>query len=382
MLRVNSWQLQHYSCSQNIVLWRISPGAVDESQPFQMDGEFRDRIAIAAKTMTTTCFLDVINLLRKKIGPIHPSYAGLIESRKAEEIFEKFRKVLIDHENNLPCQSFWLDNPRTQEILQALTRNNVASIIAQWDNLEKVRPNPEMLLLHQLPCLDKICQEQDNEIGRRHNSSLPFLRDFYQKPLECSNFFAYLQKLKFGSRLAIYKQFILDLEEQKQITAYEELEKTGSLKELSSLYQEITRALILWKFCFTHSSFIPKESFDVFFGHIKKAPHIFTGYLGRLYYQTEAGVVGKIGRRQIYGWKPTAEKREFDSTRHCVIVVGARKGEKKNLVFYIDPMDGSDPNDEEKQRIYVISYDNFVKRIFPMISSPVTGDVFSVYYDK
>lgn len=49
-------------------------------------------------------------------------------------------------------------------------------------------------------------------------------------------------------------------------------------------------------------------------------------------------------------------KNEVHLTGHMVLVVGAEKTERGEYVYFIDPMDESDPANPTKQRIFKMTY--------------------------
>ena len=48
---------------------------------------------------------------------------------------------------------------------------------------------------------------------------------------------------------------------------------------------------------------------------------------------------------------------------HAILLIGAQKIGARAFVFYNDSSDPSDPRDLSKQKIYIISYDNFLSSI-------------------
>lgn len=87
-------------------------------------------------------------------------------------------------------------------------------------------------------------------------------------------------------------------------------------------------------------------------------PHYVTGYLGKLYYvDSPFPLKNKIEDRPVFGWKPNAQRKEEENISHAVVIVGAKIIKGAGYVYFVDPIDGSMPNQPESQKIYIISYE-------------------------
>lgn len=107
------------------------------------------------------------------------------------------------------------------------------------------------------------------------------------------------------------------------------------------------------------SSWHPKESIEHLIAELQKnGPLIVGGCFGALHYSVPPRKLGKqIEGRAVYGWIKTDPKNTNPVTGHSILLVGAEKTSTRELVYYIDPEDSSDPSDPEKQRIYCMSYE-------------------------
>ena len=70
----------------------------------------------------------------------------------------------------------------------------------------------------------------------------------------------------------------------------------------------------------------------------------------------------KISTRDIYAWRPGAERDE-SIAGHSALLVGVKKIQEKAFAYFIDPNDSSDPLDKYKQKIYMISFTNLTSNI-------------------
>jgi hypothetical protein len=90
----------------------------------------------------------------------------------------------------------------------------------------------------------------------------------------------------------------------------------------------------------------------------KRGPLVVGGCFGALHYAVPARNLGKqIGERAVYGWIKTDPKNKNHVTGHVILLVGAENTSTRELVYYIDPIDESDPSHPEKRRIYCMSYE-------------------------
>jgi hypothetical protein len=96
-------------------------------------------------------------------------------------------------------------------------------------------------------------------------------------------------------------------------------------------------------------------------------PHVVCGKLGKLYYEADPiRLSGNVAGRPLFGWQPGTGMKPEGNT-HAVVVVGAKSDQE--LVYFIDPMDGSDPADPQTQKIYVMSYKAFRNRLCDLFSN-------------
>lgn len=88
------------------------------------------------------------------------------------------------------------------------------------------------------------------------------------------------------------------------------------------------------------------------------------GKFGKAYYLVEPSVVEQIASKNIWGWKKTDAKREL-SIAHSIVVVGAKtsEGASGGFVYFVDPIDGSHPENPEQQKVYVMSYKGFISKL-------------------
>jgi len=91
------------------------------------------------------------------------------------------------------------------------------------------------------------------------------------------------------------------------------------------------------------------------------------GLFGKSLYSGTPSIVKEINKHPIYSWKSSDRRSESEqekANRHAIVVIGVEKGGNKGgFVYFVDPIDGSDPQDPLQRKIYVISYENFITHI-------------------
>lgn len=104
----------------------------------------------------------------------------------------------------------------------------------------------------------------------------------------------------------------------------------------------------------------PNDSITNLIQQLKNnGPHLVTGDLGKTYYETDPTLRGEILGRPVFGWAPNAARIE-GLMHHCVVIIGAQiTTNGKELIFFLDPEDGSSPHDITTQKVYVTSYQRF-----------------------
>ncbi|MBA3237729.1 MAG: hypothetical protein H0T62_05175 [Parachlamydiaceae bacterium] len=125
------------------------------------------------------------------------------------------------------------------------------------------------------------------------------------------------------------------------------------------------------------SCWAPNKGVNTLIGELKEnGPLCVAGYLGKLFYKDAPFIMKqKYSGRDVYAWRPGAERIPPTYLAHTVLLVGAKKVEDKAYVFFIDSQDCSDPIDKSQQKIYLISLSNLTENIrdlrgFPKEDSP------------
>lgn len=105
------------------------------------------------------------------------------------------------------------------------------------------------------------------------------------------------------------------------------------------------------------STWDPKQPFECLVEELKKnGPLRVLGFFGRgATHLPPKKTNWKVDNRDVYSWLPS--ERKHAPFAHSVLLIGAEKFPTRNIVYYIDPNDTSDPSHPEKQKIYAMSYE-------------------------
>ncbi|MCB1119056.1 MAG: hypothetical protein KDK65_03765, partial [Chlamydiia bacterium] len=310
------------------ILYELPPGA---RQPGQ-----QKRIPILPAVREPTCFPRAIHLLTDK-------------DRTSEDvtIINTYRETFTrEYLSDLPCMGYWRNSPRLADNLKTITPQNAKNVYT--DTTSTLRMTEDN------------CRRTDPDNHRPHTELAPFIDQFVQNPEGQPTLFDFLAKKEADFREKHYRQLILKIGSPEDVTNIE----NQVPKHLRTGYlQEAMHHAIAWKMSFIHSTWTPEQTHADFIECLKRlGPHLITGSFGPMFYQERPTVKDTISTRNIYGWSRGAQAK-FSPSAHAIIAIGAANLSNQEVVYYIDPFDGSDPQDKEVQRIYVISYKSFKERI-------------------
>lgn len=283
-----------------------------------------------------TCWYYTLNYLRRRVGK-DPAAQGL-EERRLEKIVSKGRKALSRHGDGLKEHLEYIEN--NKEFFLSIYTGNVES----FRHHEMLQKNHWQMMLTAFS-------------GQR----------------EYLIFYEYLKAVPRENELNLYLQILKDLgrdpvkmfDEQKVIRR-----PLGSIFskpvtwESQSLIDKLKAANFFViqaaaeAYGLRISSWAPHQPFDELIREITAHGSLtLSGFHGPTCYFTSPVKIGKeIEGRAVYGWRPGAPRKK--TLGHMILVVGAEKVARQQLVYLIDPNHASDPQAPEKQRLYCISYRN------------------------
>ncbi|MGB7978603.1 MAG: hypothetical protein WCF19_05530 [Chlamydiales bacterium] len=294
----------------------------------------------------STCWYAAYNLLRERYKD--PNTANLSEERRFEQIASSLRKSLSAHKSSLPDAAGWLNADIMATYFQTLTKETIKT-----------------------PQIQQELRSFDASTSPKV-SCCSVLPGFLQQE-KCENLFGYLFYLKVAGREPFYNRFFATLninlpnlfEAAKQKDpeldrSYCQGKKWEQLdwEKKAMFLHMFAKQLIAERYNMQVSSWRPCQ----LIGHLitelqERGPLIVEGCFGDSYYNVPATNLNtQIKGRAVYGWLKKDSKSSRPVTGHTILLVGAEKNGRQELVYYIDPNDESDPSHPEKQRIFCMSY--------------------------
>jgi hypothetical protein len=134
-----------------------------------------------------------------------------------------------------------------------------------------------------------------------------------------------------------------------------------SAKKKSIMLNSFAFIVMAEKYGLKKSSWKPSDNIESLIKELDvNGPLAIGGVFGRSsYLDAPFCLKQQIGNRDIYAWKPGV-KRVQTASAHMCLIVGAKKVLDKEYIYFIDPLDSSDPKDEASQKLYLSSYKNFI----------------------
>lgn len=283
-------------------------------------------------------FFHNIELLRRKYPQeVFAQYPSLEKNEKA---FVTFLERMEAMRSQTPCLigRFRADN--LMAILSSVTKETVNRCLTAFEKKDRSHP---------LYLTDYNCETMDGPTGDTHVSILGYLTAYKSEGGSDEDFYQFSLR-NMAERLNPYVEAITELNAQRSDLEYLMTYETADQKLFAA--QTMMMGLVSYRFGFPRSSWEPQMAFGSLAKAVKEqGPQILYGKFPPFCYQATPKKKGEIGGREVLGWEAGAEKIErlFD---HSIIVVGVKKGERKNLVFYISPY-----TYYENTQLYVSSYE-------------------------
>lgn len=292
-----------------------------------------------------TCWYAVFSLLRDRYRAPNTHH---LEGRKFEHIVSRMRKTLSRHEASLPDLADQLNNETVIRQFTFFTKEAVQQ--------------PETVRL--LQTLDRFSERAP---------LCPILPKFLEQGTY-RTLYDYLVYLKLGIReeltqplfsyLRVNPKEQFDFERAKDPLAYEHIYGSVGFDLLSPILKAVfldnlSRRMVAERYGLDVSSWHPQQPFlDLQQSLERQGPLAVGGCFGRAHYLMEPKMMGRtIADRPIYFWSKSDPRNPGRVTGHMILLVGAERVDSRELVYYLDPMDESDPHHPEKQRIYAMSYE-------------------------
>lgn len=210
--------------------------------------------------------------------------------------------------------------------------------------------------------IEEFRESRINEINQVYRRQGQTAIEIFCAQDQCDDFVQFVNDVYYQAVVDAQEKFLLNAgfsqEDVKQCT------KTLDLKSSHLALDTIIFRLHYRNFGARKSAWHPNQPIEKLIRQLKLyGPHYVQGYFGQAYYKTPpAELPLKIEGRTIFGWDVEAQKLDTEE-RHAIIIIGAQRVREKTYVYFVDPLDSSDPTNVATQKIYAITYDELVNSI-------------------
>lgn len=319
-------------------------GKPDPKQLKPIGIDTRSRV-IQRGSKDNTCSFAAYNLLRERYKA--PNTHDLPE-RKFEQIASTLRKALSAHDRTLP------------DIANQLNNDTIKRFLARFTHVTLQEPETLLLLNSiELQCTPEV--------------SISTILPAFLEQKQFKNLYEYIYYLKIGKRQDLFNEFFTKLNvdaatlfenaKNKDPTLYRVFCEGKNWDQLFWQKKCILLDNYAKQLCASHynmctSSWHPNQPIEKLIIELqKRGPLLVQGTFGAQHYKVPPRKFQKqIANRDVYGWFKEDPKNTNHVVGHAIILVGAEKTLKNQIVYYIDPDDESDPLDAKKQKIYCLSY--------------------------
>jgi len=359
----------------NFVFWELPLGKPDPNavcSPEILENDTRPRVLQAANKKHT-CWYSSFKTIRPQFGK-HPT-PELSNKRKIEQRCSLWRKTITEHALSLPI------------IFEEMLMPEIEELWCSW-NHKKVT----QMLSDERSYYERAFSSK--QVGKGGPSAFPYLEKFL-KQTDCKNFHEYVGYMWLQPRFKINTNLLqsFNVDPENILEKYHKGNAQASInssqlsfdKNDSLFLENFVKWFMSQLFELKESSWSPSEPINHLILELKnRGPLVVGGNFGTDSYSSDPFIMKEnVAERSIYAWPPGTKHKDI-RFGHTITIIGARKYGDKGLVYYVDPMDPSDPNDITAQKIYAISYqslkDNaitFLGRKEPSMKD--TNSVFNKY---
>lgn len=298
------------------------------------------------------CWYYTFRLIAPHIGKKAPK--ELAKERKLEKACSLHRKAQTAHINSLPAITDQLHTEMGFKTLKNIDIKKAEFFIKNRTELQPILETEQTL--EGLPSL------------------FPFLEEFLKEGIH-KNMHEFLLNKKFSKLNQNCIDFLhhsnVDIEEslKSEISAkngYDAVDwqKLDVIKKAAFL-DILVRNVVAKAYNLQKASWTPSKGIDSLIVQLKAVgPLYIGGSFGKFVYVNEPFKMSqKISERDIYAWRPKAQRHAITFSGNSVLLIGAEKVQRKAFVYYIDSDDPSDPKNRSKQKIYKISFENLTSHI-------------------
>lgn len=317
--------------SSHLVFCPPQPGKPNPNESWDLaTGDTRSRVAQSPQKVGETCFYYALNMIRTRIGK-HPALSQ-IRARANEVAYSNHRKRLTQIDETIKWQL---------DLAEALTAR-LGRCTKQVIQHQLKKPGFTAVVDEERPkcraALEVFCKD-----GGADEDFSTFTHQLWMRARQDNN-----QQLYDALRITPESVTLITRSLQKN---YKD-DMEWILLILPQIFQENAYGL-------QRSLWHPTQPITALMEQLRQyGPHVVKGTFGQFFYQDPPFRLSvKVEGRSVFGWRPDAKRKDLGESQHAVTVIGARSD--SGHVYFIDPLDGSDPRNPETQKIYVMSYEKF-----------------------
>lgn len=337
------------STSESQIIFKLRPGKPDHEKE---DGHFK----LQSAQKGPTCWYYALNMIRDRIGK--DPKEGFEEKRAFEQLSSKRRKEITALRKSFE---------ETHDVVQQLLHD------ARYAK-HNLRLKANCLTM--LPRLQAAMSHHDEEVVREttlvfnilkafcDDGGVDDLEEFYQQ-----NMIKQVNKVNtvFLQTLGHDPKALYEIDAGQDASIDIELPAWDTLSEIQKrpLLDNFAMRSCIKGYNLTASEWSPAQPIASLIHSLSThGPMYCKGFSGKMYYHPIAPAqVKTIETTPIFGWKKTDPRNELPIA-HSIVVVGAGIEGGLEFVYYVDPLDASDPTAGDSQRpIYVTTYARFIERI-------------------
>ncbi len=325
--------------TENSILYGLPAGKPNPHLKCNKGEDVRSRV-LQTGAKGAACWYYTFNFIRLRIGK-NPC-SDLRQERALEEICSRRRKEQKAFDDMLPFSIDELYSKSDSSILEKLDLENAQTFLDNLSSASCILSENIEVRLSLTHCIKEFLNEKTH---KNLHEFLIFKRS--SKTIEIN--------LKF------LQNFKTDVHKMLEHQNWEKLDIENKAAALDAYVRDCHADFYKLK----KSSWKPLQGIEKLCDELKeKGPLMVLGDFGTSAYTDQPFKMSQqINSRDIYAWHPGAERNQA-LAGHSVLLIGAKKIKDNAFVYFIDPSDSSDPLDQSKQKIYLISFKNFTSNIY------------------
>ncbi|MBS0652352.1 MAG: hypothetical protein JSR39_02370 [Verrucomicrobia bacterium] len=349
------------SAVKNSVFFLLPQGKPNPEIARPEQGEDTRERVVQKTPKGPTCWYNALKILREQYGPKAPSV--FLKARVLEKLISEYRKTLNsarkDYLREEECARAQRIDPVFKRLLHAVSPE--MALIQSKMIGEKSQGPVKLAELMKDFSAQSTYADLGDFVHHRKLSRLIEIHSLYLRILKTD------PAVEFEKEMAIRPWHTL---------TYKDLPDEFKATFLSTL---AIRTIARDVYHMSESKWTPFEKVDGLIEKLtERGPMFVCGLFGRTFYNAPPKAMeNKLHGKTIWYW-PVGSALPDDgaSPSHSIIIVGANnEGSRGGVVYFIDPSDGSDPSDPERQKVYAMSYQRLAEKVHDLF-----GERFSSFH--